>query len=148
MIKEHEAIVSPGASLGEGHAPVVGHPDDVLRDTALSTAEKRAILASWASDDRAVADAPALRQIDNGAVIHVDEILRALKALDREPGPSSAASRPRARRPRVIVLAKLRGMAHRFSRSDDDDDPPPCPSAAAMRIGRADLEAAALSSAA
>ena len=37
------------------------HPTDVLRDPDLTLNEKRAILASWASDACAVESAPALR---------------------------------------------------------------------------------------
>jgi hypothetical protein len=38
------------------------HPHDVVNDTDLTLNEKRAILASWASDACAVEAAPALRQ--------------------------------------------------------------------------------------
>jgi hypothetical protein len=37
------------------------HPRDVVRDATLTTAEKRAILSSWASDASAVESMPALR---------------------------------------------------------------------------------------
>ena len=37
------------------------HPRDVVGHPALTTAEKRAILASWASDASAIASCPALR---------------------------------------------------------------------------------------
>jgi hypothetical protein len=70
--------------------------NEILDDPKLTTAEKRAILASWISDARAVDDAPALRQIDNGVFVSVDEILMALRSLDHddEPPPVPALSRP------------------------------------------------------
>ena len=49
------AILHPGS--------VFDHPRDVLADTTLSRAEKRAILASWASDAAAVTSCPSLRAI-------------------------------------------------------------------------------------
>jgi hypothetical protein len=54
------------------------HPDDVASDPELTFAEKRAVLASWISDSRAVENAPPLRRLDSGAVVEVDVILRAL----------------------------------------------------------------------
>ena len=62
---------------------VFDHPRDVLADPALSLAEKRAILASWASDASAIASCPALRASHGlKAPVHIDEILQALCALD------------------------------------------------------------------
>ena len=47
-------------SSGSKHCRPV-HPDEVLTATHLTVDEKRASLASWASDARAVTDVPALR---------------------------------------------------------------------------------------
>jgi hypothetical protein len=43
--------------------PAVGfsHPYDVLKDPGLSLTEKRAVLASWASDASSVREEPSLR---------------------------------------------------------------------------------------
>ncbi len=72
------ALLHPGT--------VFDHPKDVLADTTLSRAEKRAILASWASDAAAVASCPSLRAVPGGrAVVTIDEILEALSTLDRGP---------------------------------------------------------------
>ena len=60
------------------------HPMDVVRDTNLTLNEKRAILASWASDACAVEAAPDLRQPTDGAPIRFDDIMDALKRLDGE----------------------------------------------------------------
>jgi len=62
---------------------VFSHPSEVVADPNLSLAEKRAILASWASDASAIASCPALRSPDGlKALVHIDEILEALRALD------------------------------------------------------------------
>jgi hypothetical protein len=105
------------------------HPDDVISNLQLTPAQKREILASWASDARAVYDMPALRQLDNGAIVRVDDILRALSALDDDmrfsqhaPLPSSLMPQRQRRRP--VAWPKF---ALRYRPSDDDDDPPPCP---------------------
>jgi hypothetical protein len=63
-------------------ATIYTHPMDVTSDTTLTIAEKRAILASWISDARAVEDAPSLRRLDSGAVASIDEIRQALVSLD------------------------------------------------------------------
>ena len=64
-------------------ATVFDHPRDVVSDPALSRSEKRAILASWASDASAIASCPALRApCGLKAPVHIDDILEALCALD------------------------------------------------------------------
>ena len=55
-------------------ATIYTHPADVAKDPKLTTAQTRAVLASWISDARAVENAPALRQIESGAVVHIDDI--------------------------------------------------------------------------
>src|SRR4029453_15515171 len=52
-----------GEALGRCLRPGVGfaHPRDVLKDPLLDPREKRAVLASWASDASAVQDQPGLR---------------------------------------------------------------------------------------
>ena len=52
------------------------HPEDVVGHPGLSVAEKRAMLASWASDTRAIPGIPLLRQLDDGSIVIVDDILR------------------------------------------------------------------------
>ena len=60
------------------------HPDDVIKDPDLTLNEKRAILASWASDACAVEAAPALRRAPGGRrPVSVDDILESLRSLDR-----------------------------------------------------------------
>ena len=60
----------------------LNHPEQVVSDRALALEQKREILASWASDRHAVPDKPNLRQLDNGAILEVGEILEALQVLD------------------------------------------------------------------
>lgn len=62
------------------------HPRDVLSHAGLTLAEKRAILASWASDASAIASCPSLRAPEGlKAPVTIDEILEALCALDGGP---------------------------------------------------------------
>ena len=116
---------------------VWAHPADVLGDPHMSKAEKRALLASWASDFRAVKDAPTCRQLDSGAVVDVSEIMHALRSLDAgasaSPAPYMAKGQPYyARRPHGLISRYRQKMGRRDG-SDDDNDPPPCPAAAAPR---------------
>jgi hypothetical protein len=72
------AVLHPGT--------VYAHPRDVVADPTLSLAEKRAILASWASDASAIASCPALRAPEGlKAPVTIDEILEALCTLDGGP---------------------------------------------------------------
>jgi hypothetical protein len=75
------AILHPGS--------VYDHPRDVVADASLSISEKRAILASWASDAAAVASNPALRELPGShRKVSIDEVLEALSSLDPHPnGP-------------------------------------------------------------
>lgn len=106
---------------------LLGHPDDVLLQPDLSRSEKREILAAWASDAHAVPDRPGLRQLDSGAVVGVDTILRALRTLDGVEGERMPPKRQAGPRRRRTLLPLIRTA---FRRRDDDDDPPPTPAAA------------------
>ncbi len=65
---------------------VFRRPRDVVESTDLSLSEKRAILASWASDAAAVASYPALRvPPELSAPVTIDEILEALREIRRGP---------------------------------------------------------------
>jgi hypothetical protein len=65
---------------------VFDHPRDVLADATLSRAEKRAILASWASDAAALRSWPSLRELPGTKkAVSIDEILEALSMLDHTP---------------------------------------------------------------
>src|SRR4051794_6937505 len=65
-------------------AGAFNHPRDVLDDPDMTTHEKRAILAAWASDACALEAVPALRRSPPGKPpVAVDEIFDALRDLDR-----------------------------------------------------------------
>ncbi len=139
----------PGSSDASVSRSKFGAVDEVMNDRQLTGIEKRSILASWASDAHAVADMPALRAVDDGKVVNIDDILDALKSIDGNDQPT-ARIRPishrrhpfRRREPRIGV-----GWLSRIARrkNSDDDDPPPCPAAAAVpgRPGLADARAPA-----
>ena len=95
----HDNLVDFNALLHPG--TVFSHPRDVVADPKLSLAEKRAILASWASDASAIASCPALRAPDGlKAPIHIDQILEALQALDGDGPRNPPGGKPmRLRRP-------------------------------------------------
>jgi hypothetical protein len=61
------------------------HPSEVVSDPDLTLNEKRAILASWASDACAMEAAPALRCIPGRKEpVRFDDVMETLRALDRE----------------------------------------------------------------
>jgi hypothetical protein len=68
-------------------------PMDVVADPDLTLQEKRAILASWASDACAVEAAPELRSSPSADPVRFEDIMDALKQLDGE-----VANRPHYRK--------------------------------------------------
>ncbi len=95
-------------------AQAFGHPSEVVNDPDLTLNEKRAILASWASDACAVEAAPDLRRSPDGPLVRFDEIIDALRTLDAHFPAASAKMRAIHRRTR---LDRFR------SRSDDRGAP-------------------------
>jgi hypothetical protein len=59
-------------------------PSQVVNDPDMTLAEKRAVLASWASDACAVEAAPELREPSPGKTVKFDEIMEALGKLDQQ----------------------------------------------------------------
>jgi len=124
-----------------GHRPTfegaffgLATPAEVMANTMLNIAEKRALIASWVSDANAVDSQPTLRRLPNGDTIEVDELIGALTRLDEE-----------ARRPaetvdhqiawRTAFDRQLRRLTHpwrprRRASGRDDHDLPPCAAAA------------------
>jgi hypothetical protein len=63
-------------------ADAFSHPQEVVCEPDLSINEKRAILASWASDACAVEAMPGFRRSSAGTTVTFDDIMDALKELD------------------------------------------------------------------
>jgi hypothetical protein len=103
-----------------------GHPRDVLAADHIGDDEKRAILASWASDIFAIESIPALRLYPGtDKAVSYDEIIEALKTLDkhgRQTGEEEASSssgihrtrrcRPQSRRLGGLGLCSFRKGDH------------------------------------
>jgi hypothetical protein len=72
------------------------HPSDVVNDADLTLNEKRAILASWASDACALKAAPLLRPAPGvKKPVGFDDVMEALRALDRQAQQNNTATRYR-----------------------------------------------------
>lgn len=75
---DFDALLHPGTMFD--------HPKDVVGHAGLTMAEKRAILASWASDASAIASCPSMRSPAGlKRPVSIDEILEALCELDGGP---------------------------------------------------------------
>ena len=94
-------------------AGAFSHPRDVVSDPALTLNEKRAILASWASDACAMEAAPGLRKPPGCfRPVPVDDILEALCSLDKaafEQAVDPLWSRRQARRRSIERFRARRG---------------------------------------
>ena len=99
IVDAFEAFVAPG--------DVFRHPREVLTYPGLTTAEKRVILASWASDARAVESCPTLRCLPGcrAEPVPLNAVLAALQSLDE-----GAIDRPAVRgEPRLPFTVGSRG---------------------------------------
>jgi hypothetical protein len=68
------------------------HPSRVVNDPDLTLNEKRAILASWASDACAPEAAPHLRCAPGGKKpVLFDDVMEALRTLDKDANEKDAA---------------------------------------------------------
>ena len=85
-------------------AQAFSHPADVVNDPDLTLNEKRAILASWASDACAVESVPALRRAPNegGRPVPFDDVMDALRALDTHAAETSSRYRRVVRKRRIF----------------------------------------------
>ncbi len=90
-------------------AQAFSHPSEVLADPDLTRAEKRAILASWASDACALEAAPEPREAPHGPIVRFDDIMDALRALDREDSEPLRRSERLMRRRRMFDRFRSRG---------------------------------------
>jgi hypothetical protein len=79
-------------------ATMFEHLQDVVSHPGMSLSEKRAILASWASDASAIASCPSFRAPAGlKAPVTIDEILEGLCALDGGPRHPSYGKPMRSR---------------------------------------------------
>jgi hypothetical protein len=106
---ELDALLHPASAFA--------HPMAVVNDPDLTLNEKRAILASWASDACAVETAPELRHPPGGRAIQFDDIMDALRLLDSQGG-ATGKPEPHYRR----VLAHRRPGVFGRRRSSDEGD--------------------------
>ena len=110
-MKKLDSSISPNQDLQALLRPAqaFAHPRDVVADHDLTLNEKRAILASWASDACSVEAAPALRQVPGASLpVTVDEILDALRMLDAAANTTSWARR-QVRRQSILEFRRRRG---------------------------------------
>ena len=99
-------------------AQAFGHPSEVVNDPDLTLNEKRAILASWASDACAVEAAPDLRITTSGCVVHWDDIMDALRTLDRK---ADGCGKPLPHYKRVLAKRRASPLGmRRLSRGSGD----------------------------
>lgn len=98
-------------------ANAFAHPADVVKDPDLTLAEKRAILASWASDACAVEAFPAMRQPPGSAPVQFDDVMDALRELDRE------GDRPAMPHYRRVLAERRPGVFGRKSPKRADEGP-------------------------
>ena len=104
-------------------ANAFAHPMDVVRDEDLTLNEKRAILASWASDACAIEAAPDLRVNSSRSVVRWDDIMDALRTLDKET-ENYAKPLPHYKRVLARKEAGLLGMRRSRGRNRNDQGAP------------------------
>jgi hypothetical protein len=96
-------------------AQAFDHPSEVVNDPNLTLNEKRAILASWASDASAIEAAPSLRRVPGGKTpVRFDDVMDALLALDKEAQQQRNSARDRrvARKERTTKPSDPRDGNH------------------------------------
>jgi hypothetical protein len=144
QMNEHRLDQPTGKGSVHHLHPQHSEPGAVAADRNMSLEDKRAMLADWASDARAVRDHPALRQLDSGAVVDIDAVLSALKRLDSIQGDQTTFGIGSADSKHLERSADDRRKSLWNFWDDDDDDPPPCPAAAVPWKPRPILDATGL----
>ena len=119
--KEKRDIFDLDALLHPANA--FAHPMDVVRDEDLTLNEKRAILASWASDACAIEAAPDLRVNSSRSVVRWDDIMDALRTLDKET-ENYAKPLPHYKRVLARKDAGLLGLRRSRGRNRNDQGAP------------------------
>lgn len=99
------------------------HPRRVVEDPDLTLNEKRAILASWASDACAVEAAPGLRKAPGTRQpVRFDDVMDALRMLDQQAGNHHTVP-PRYRRILENRVPGVFGRRSRHQRMTDRERP-------------------------
>lgn len=98
------------------------NPMQVFRDPDLTLNEKRAILSSWASDACAVEAAPSLHVSTSCNVVHWDDIMDALRTLDRD---AENCGKPLPHYKRVLARSTGSLAARKPSRRNRNDEGAP-----------------------
>jgi len=119
--KEKRDIFDLDALLHPANA--FAHPMDVVRDEDLTLNEKRAILASWASDACAIEAAPDLRVNRSRSVVRWDDIMDAFRTLDKET-ENYAKPLPHYKRVLARKDAGILGMRRPRGRNRNDQGAP------------------------
>jgi len=85
-------------------AQAFSHPSDVVNDPDLTLNEKRAILASWASDACATDSLRGLRRapVKEGRPVAFDDVMDALRGLDAAAMQSTSRSKRVLRKRRIF----------------------------------------------
>jgi len=99
-------------------ARAFAHPSDVVNDPDLTLSEKRAILSGWARRACAAQVTPALLRPADATPVYYDDVVDALRALDRR----GALFRPRPHY-RHVLENRIPGVFGRDSRDDERDRP-------------------------
>jgi hypothetical protein len=87
-------------------AQAFAHPGDVVGDPDLTLNEKRAILSAWAAQSCA-RDAVKLREDHGSGPVEFDDVIDALRALDREENQPLQKYQRLIRRRRILDRTRM-----------------------------------------
>jgi hypothetical protein len=111
--RRNDGLIDFDALLDPARA--FAHPSDVVNDPDLTLREKRAILSGWARRACANEATPAPLRPADATTVHYDDVVDALRALDRR----CALFRPRPHY-RHVLENRIPGV---FGRDDEHDHP-------------------------
>jgi hypothetical protein len=94
-------------------------PMDVVNDPDMTVQEKRAILASWASDACAVEAAPDLRSPPFAPIVRFDDVMDAMKRLDGEATKTPQYGKFFTRARRLRDFYSRPGVSYRSESNED-----------------------------
>lgn len=89
LCNELDSLLDPSSAFG--------HPSEVVNDPDLTINEKRAILSAWASDACASEVAPHMRSAATRGLVPWDDIIDALRSLDKQGDSLPKRCRPKPR---------------------------------------------------